>query len=751
MSSSNKNGDPLYSYEPLRKEREFRILQVLGDNEANHVVRCRLNAYSLRECFIHTPGWTAARLMEWNSDDNSVPNITFEALTWTWGSEKQSEAITVEEGVAGKKVSYRYPVTPNLYLALKCLRPKNSNETRNLWIDAICINQKDDWEKSIQVSMMPEIFNQAANVCVWLGKHADDSETAMELIQSVLGDLALSAGDNVHKQFEANSKAFTALMHRRWFSRRWIIQEISLAKTATVHCEHTVVPWANLEAVIELFEGYIMEAITFYRSRTTEFWDASILEEIAAIPAIQLVKAKKKLMRREDGQTFVEYYKTVGELVPELIAFEATLDHDMIYAILALARDTRPGVATQDAFEYHTGPRHLHAEAVVEVEIAPTSNDSAANLCTGQNNRSVDNEFGTPISGDVKRRHPQDPDAEGRPPKKMRLDSTGSSHCSSYLGEYAAAELRRVNSSKNLRIFQVNYEQPFFDVCRQFLEVTINNSRWHNLDILCRPWAPAKAKDTLPSWVASARDAPFGRRKAASGPIGLQITRKNFDSLVGGFGSQSSYYNACLGQERQHKDDWKFGSDRNVFVKGFILDQVELITPSSPLGSIPAEWFQLVGWLPWEEHPGDPPEKFWRTLIGDRGSDGVNAELYYKDLLVFASGFSTPENGLQLSDLIQCRHKALLEFLRRMKGVVFNRSMLRTKRRKYLGLAPKSARMGDCKSRDFRVISFCQAVTDNFVKMSVFSPAVAYQLSFVENLAKWTGNIVSLALATFIL
>lgn len=45
-----------------------------------------------------------------------------------------------------------------------------------IWIDAICINQSDDAEKSVQVAMMADIYAGAKNVIVWLGEGTDSLE-----------------------------------------------------------------------------------------------------------------------------------------------------------------------------------------------------------------------------------------------------------------------------------------------------------------------------------------------------------------------------------------------------------------------------------------------------------------------------------------------------------------------------------------------------------------------------------------------
>jgi hypothetical protein len=38
-----------------------------------------------------------------------------------------------------------------------------------VWVDAICINQKDEKEKNQQVRAMSEVYSQAVEVSAWLG------------------------------------------------------------------------------------------------------------------------------------------------------------------------------------------------------------------------------------------------------------------------------------------------------------------------------------------------------------------------------------------------------------------------------------------------------------------------------------------------------------------------------------------------------------------------------------------------------
>jgi Heterokaryon incompatibility protein (HET) len=54
-----------------------------------------------------------------------------------------------------------------------------------MWIDAICIHQKDDLEKGPQVALMGDIYRLADRVVVWLGPEADGSGRAMALIDNI--------------------------------------------------------------------------------------------------------------------------------------------------------------------------------------------------------------------------------------------------------------------------------------------------------------------------------------------------------------------------------------------------------------------------------------------------------------------------------------------------------------------------------------------------------------------------------------
>jgi Heterokaryon incompatibility protein (HET) len=104
----------------------------------------------------------------------------YEALSYVWGGKTPVEEISVDE----EKCSARR----NPAAALRALRHKT--EDRFLWVDAICINQKDLDEREMQVGLMKEIYDGTSELLVWLGPESP-ADKAMK--QS---DLQLTLGRN---------------------------------------------------------------------------------------------------------------------------------------------------------------------------------------------------------------------------------------------------------------------------------------------------------------------------------------------------------------------------------------------------------------------------------------------------------------------------------------------------------------------------------------------------------------------------
>lgn len=155
----------------------------------------------------------------------------YEALSYTWGDSTDKQAILVNKRP--------FLATRNLEAAL--IRLRHENQERLLWVDSICINQKNVLEVNTQVQRMWAIYERAHQVVVFLGPEADDSERAFRLL-SVLSLMKVDGGFSYitgllsEQELTASWNALLCLMRRGWWSRAWIIQEYAVARAVSFVC-----------------------------------------------------------------------------------------------------------------------------------------------------------------------------------------------------------------------------------------------------------------------------------------------------------------------------------------------------------------------------------------------------------------------------------------------------------------------------------------------------------------------------------
>ena len=101
---------------------------------------------------------------------------------------------------------------------------------------------------------MAEIYSEATNVCVWLGIEENNSDKALKFIDRVLN---LDEIDQlvINEKLVEEWNAFSKLIRRPWFNRRWIVQEVAMAKRATMHCGEGTVNWTNFKDAVALFSS----------------------------------------------------------------------------------------------------------------------------------------------------------------------------------------------------------------------------------------------------------------------------------------------------------------------------------------------------------------------------------------------------------------------------------------------------------------------------------------------------------------
>ena len=193
--------------------------------------------------FGDTPN-TMSFTMEAFPDEKLPP---FSALSYAWGNEAPTASIICN----GKTVH----VTPHLYSALHTM--VNLGCATNIWVDAICLNQGDNAEKSIQVPKMAAIYRTANNVLAWLGPAGEDSDLVIDQtrIDQISSAASVIKGQVTYaKLVESGLPAFAdpfwpalgKLCQRGWFFRLWVVQEIALGRESFMICGDRMVSYDSL-------------------------------------------------------------------------------------------------------------------------------------------------------------------------------------------------------------------------------------------------------------------------------------------------------------------------------------------------------------------------------------------------------------------------------------------------------------------------------------------------------------------------
>lgn len=193
---------------------------------------------------------------------STLPIPKYEALSYTWGSQVHLKTIFV--GVEDATLH----VTRNLAEALLYLRDENRD--RVLWIDAICICQKNLQERAHQVANMADIYSNAARVVIWLGPEAENSTLALENLE-YLGsaididrdpaDLFTIRARDKSKDHLVDElpydviqrKGILYLLQRPWFQRLWVQQEVYHGNDKTIMvCGTAELRWQTFRKAIYL-------------------------------------------------------------------------------------------------------------------------------------------------------------------------------------------------------------------------------------------------------------------------------------------------------------------------------------------------------------------------------------------------------------------------------------------------------------------------------------------------------------------
>ncbi|RTE81732.1 hypothetical protein BHE90_003736 [Fusarium euwallaceae] len=300
--------EPSPIYQRRLEPHEFRLLRLDGAASGTDLLHLHLETH----------------------DQERFP--VYETVSYTWGGENNDNSRS--------QLVFIGPYwdillqTQNCWDMLMFLRPADG--LRRLWVDAICINQKDDEERSTQVSKMADIYQKAQRALVYLGSSLVDATSPRKypLRQRFEHSIAQS---NESDQLVRNGKVdLDKLLTRRYFSRVWVIQELivsrqvvfqvgdtefwadgtSIHKVKDYDWQNTPAPW-----LVHLAQGTPQGRDIYGAMRETWSSNASDLrDKIFGILALIDDRQEREIFRPDYSLSFFHVY--LGALAYSLLGLK---------------------------------------------------------------------------------------------------------------------------------------------------------------------------------------------------------------------------------------------------------------------------------------------------------------------------------------------------------------------------------------------------------------------------------------------
>jgi Heterokaryon incompatibility protein (HET) len=287
----------------------------------------------------------------------------YRALSYTWGPAEGGivphDGDWINWSVNGRNRSL--PV--NLILAALNLGDRNLSEY--YWIDAVCIDQLDDKDRSEQVNIMDKIFQRATAVDVWLGKAYPDTEKLNDIVHDLVllqeqeQELPLEEIWPVRPTWTTGEEmllpvdweTLVQILSRRWFHRLWTIQEFALAKEVNMLCGNVTINVKDLHKAMQfLYDHQIPMTLSYGNEKRTS--SATILQLSLLQQAVYGHESLEfdflKCFRDQKSSSQIDYETLLAWVYWRSIAAFATDPRDYVFGITGVAN----AIANRMGLEY---------------------------------------------------------------------------------------------------------------------------------------------------------------------------------------------------------------------------------------------------------------------------------------------------------------------------------------------------------------------------------------------------------------
>lgn len=354
----------------------------------------------IRQPDITQPGSLYLELYTFDPDTTPA----YKALSYVWGQPSTEDRYRLKcHDMAADEASVLpnqadagwMQLTPNLHEALPYVLELWDGY---IWIDAICVNQREEAEKSRIVAQMHRFFSEADEVLIWFGPAGDGSDRVMQLLKDIYShvepygdfdvgshgkdrhllesdvaertagkidkiehgcDSSLSSIAFFHRLWRLEHitgkedrlprdndriwSDFRAFCNRDWLHRVWTYQEAVLAQRATMLCGRSKIPYTAFELIAS---EWITSPSLIWMGTSFLDPDSPLSSELKSLEAhlfatkwiLRSTSARQVNPERETIRKRFAWYSFWTEL-DAMRSRVCTLDEDRIYGVLALAHE----------------------------------------------------------------------------------------------------------------------------------------------------------------------------------------------------------------------------------------------------------------------------------------------------------------------------------------------------------------------------------------------------------------------------
>ncbi|KAH8725796.1 heterokaryon incompatibility protein-domain-containing protein [Phaeosphaeriaceae sp. PMI808] len=289
-------------------------------------------------------------------------NKFYEAVSYTWGTDQTTDRLYVhDEKFAASHLHDQYIFTrmfryyqtrdrgnaelrvrSNVTTMLRYLRYKWL--PRYLWIDAICINQRNMEEKSQQVNQMGDIYRKSGRTLIWLGsskiypRPLSALEAAARARRSKFW--GISEVQVTDENRGPNQPDIQEILTLPWFHRRWVIQEVALSQRPRVVFGHDTMPFEDMTFLINQLRGPHQESLKNSSAADSLYR----LESMTSLQRRQSFRGSNFLVgiKHDVFQQYYQYHPKTNDavdfiqLLVSMCSAQCSDDRDRIYSLNSL-------------------------------------------------------------------------------------------------------------------------------------------------------------------------------------------------------------------------------------------------------------------------------------------------------------------------------------------------------------------------------------------------------------------------------